>query len=352
MLKKLLVTFWRGNQNLLRKLFGLPLKPRWMWFAVTDRCNSHCTHCHIWQQTPIDNPLSLEEARKIFSDPLLKNIELVINSGGEAILHPRILELLKLEHEMFPRAILNISTNAILADRVINTTKELLRDGVKLNLGVSLDGFGEKHDQVRGVPGNFEKVDYLLKQLLEIQKSYPETLTITAGFTLSELTIDNWLEVKEYTDKLGVELMVQWYNQSSFYGNEKDENKAVKERITEIVSAQPNSTTRERWLRLLADKSIKFRCFATDTFFAMKSDGSIIPCLTHWDMVLGNPRDSSMTKVWNSQKAKEIRKKVAACPGCLNSWGLNWSLSSAFYPRLMFFVRNPKEIIKRLKEGK
>lgn len=352
MIKKFLKRFWSGNKNIVLKSCNQPLKPRWIWFEVTDNCNSHCTHCQIWKKENCSNPLTLEEMEKIFKDPILSEVETIINSGGEAILRPDIVDIIKLQHKIFPNAILDLSTNGILADRVLQVVEEVMAAGIKLNVGVSLDGMGEKHDQIRGVPGNFAKVDYLLKKLIEMREKYPELLSVIVGLTLSKLTLDGWQEVKEYTDKLKVELMVQWYNQSSFYENSKDESDNLKEEMKKAVEAQPNSTTRERWLKLLDNKSIKFQCYAANTFFAMKCDGSVIPCLTHWDLVIGNAREKSITEIWNSPEAKVARKTVSNCSGCLNSWGLNWSLSSSFYPRIGFFLRNPREIFKRLKAGK
>jgi len=352
MLKKLFARFWLGNKNLLLKMIGRPLKPRWLWFEATDYCNSHCTHCHIWQKQTHAKHLSLEELRRIFSDPLLNELEFITNSGGEAILNPNFKDMMRLEHELFPDALLNISTNAILAEKVLALTAELLAEGLNLNLGVSLDAASEKHDQIRGVPGNFKKLDYLLRGAVALREKYPKNLTITAGFTLSRLTIDEWEAAQEYASRLGIELMVQWYNQSSFYGNEADDSEALKEKMLAAVSAQPQSSVRERWLKLLNNRSIKFRCLAVDTFFVLKCDGAVAPCLSRWDLVFGNARDKSLTEIWRSPEAKAARKIVAQCPGCLNSWGLNWSLSSFFYPRLMFFVRHPQEIVRRLKEKK
>jgi len=353
MIKKLIKRFISGNKNIINKSLKHPLKPRWIWFEVTDNCNSRCTHCQIWKKRKCSQPLTLQEMEKIFSDPLLNQVETIINSGGEAILRPDIVDIIKMQHRLFPRAIFDLSTNGILADRVIKVVQELLEVGVKLNVGVSLDGLGEKHDLIRGVPGNFEKVNYLLNNLVNIRKKYPKQLSIIIGMTLSPLTIDNWKETKEYTDNLGVELMVQWYNQSSFYGNSPvEENNNIAEKIKRIVMTQPQSTTRERWLKFLNNKPIKFQCYAADTFFAMKCNGDVVPCLTHWDAVIGNAREKSISEIWSSSEAKKIRKMVTSCPGCLNSWGLNWSLSSSFYPRIGFFLRHPGEIIKRLKAGK
>jgi len=333
------------------------MKPRRLWFEVTDNCNSHCTHCSIWSQPNCPKPLNIDEIRKIFSDPLLNEVETIINSGGEAILHPQITEIVKIQHELLPKAHLDLSTNGLLPDKTISIVEEILRNGaktgIKLNVGVSLDGLGDKHDKIRGVPGNFQKVDRLLKGLKELKNKYPKNLSLIIGLTLSELTVDGWEDVKKYADNLGIELMVQWYNQSSFYGNDKDgSSKELQRKMKDAVSKQVQSTTRERWLKLLENKSIKFRCFAANTFFVMKCDGTVVPCLTHWDMEIGNARRQSFAEIWNNPGAAKARCTAKHCPGCLNSWGLNWSLSDAFWPRLMFFVRHPKEIIKKIKEKK
>ncbi|HNW55873.1 MAG TPA: radical SAM protein [bacterium] len=347
--KKFFLRLYEGNKNIVLTALDKPLKPRWIWFEVTDLCNSHCTHCQIWAKKEHAKPLTLEEMRKIFSDPILKNVESVINSGGEAILRQDIVDILKLEHELFPKAVLDLSTNAIWPDRAIQVVKEALSEGIRLNVGISLDGVGEKHDQVRGVPGNFAKVDFLIKELKEIKKDYPKLLTITVGFTLSNLTLKEYYSVKEYCQQVGVdELAVQWYNQSSFYGNDQNDEVKFKEEMKKIVLDQPQSTTRERWLRLLDGKSIKFECFAGNSFFAMKCDGTISPCLTYWDKTIGNARDVSVSEIWRSAQAKNIRKLAKNCDGCLNSWGLNWSLSTNFYPRMSFFLRHPGEIIKKI----
>ena len=354
--QKFAVRFYEGNKNIILKLIHRPLKPRWIWFEVTDLCNSHCTHCQIWAKKEHAQPLTLAEIRKIFSDPILRNVESVINSGGEAILRPDIIEILKMEHELFPKALLDLSTNAIWAERALEVVTDVLHNGVKLNVGISLDGVGERHDQIRGVPGNFQKVDFLIARLKELRAQYPQLLTITVGFTLSRLTINEYWKVKEYCQVVGVdEFAVQWYNQSSFYGNEArstEDESDIREELKKIINDQPLSTTRERWLKLLNGKSIKFNCFAGNSFFAMKCDGTIVPCLTYWDNVIGNARNQSVSEIWHSAQAAQVRQIVAHCPGCLNSWGLGWSASTNFYPRIAFFMKHPQEIIKRLKAGK
>jgi MoaA/NifB/PqqE/SkfB family radical SAM enzyme len=345
--KKLGEKFIEGNLNLLKIKRGQHLKPKRIWIELTDKCNSHCQHCHIWQKKSTTEQLTIEELRKIFSDPLMSDIEAIINSGGEMFLRNDILEIMKLEHEFFPKAILNISTNGILADKALAVIEELLKEGIKINPCVSIDGIGEAHDRVRGTSGNFEKADYLLHRLVELRKKYPDKMLIAVGFTLSDLTINDWDLVKNYAAKLDVEFITQWYNQSSFYEN--DQKASSSNRMVEIVKQQPNTIIREKWLKLLKGQPIKFRCFAAETFFALRCDGGVVPCLSLWGDTLGNIRNDDLSKIWYSVQADKVRKKIASCPGCLNTWGVEWSISATFYPRLMFYLRNLSAILERLK---
>jgi len=350
LVNKIIKRFALGNKNLFLLARGRDLKPRWIWLEVTDNCNSHCSHCNIWKKQPTPNQLTLAEIEKTLSDPLFSEVETIINSGGEAILRDDIVEIIKLEHRLFPHAGLDLSTNGILADRVLKIVREILNEGIKINVGVSLDAIGSRHDRIRGVPGNYEKVNYLLRELVKLRNQYPGKLSLVIGLTLSSLTLPGWEEVRDYARDMNIEFMAQWYNQSSFYdndgGSKENENK---DRMVKAVKEQPVTVVREKWLKLLNNKQIKFRCFAAQTFFAMRCDGGIVPCLNYWDDVLGNVRQNSPSEIWASPKAKEIREKVSHCPGCLNSWGVEWSASTSFYPRLTFYLRNPKAIIDRLK---
>lgn len=347
--KRVMLRFFEGNKNLLQVFFGKSLKPKWIWFGLTERCNSRCQHCNIWKKQPATNELSLDEIRKCFSDPLFKDIDIIINSGGEVLLSNDIVDIIKLEHELFPNACLNISTNGLMPDRMLEIVRVVLKENIKINASVSLDGISEEHDKMRGIPGNFVKVNYLLHELVKLRDEYASHLTLAIGFTLSDLTLNSWEKTRDYAESLNIEFIMQWYNQSNFYENDHRDSNYNKEKMYTAVSSQPNTIVREKWLKYIKNKSIKFRCFAAETFLVLRCDGYIVPCLSYWDGILGNVREETPTKIWYSRKAKEMRKKVARCAGCLNCWAVEWSMTTSFYPRLMFYLRNPLAIIERLK---
>lgn len=336
----------RGPRNLLFRALDRPLRPRWLWFEVTDRCNSHCTHCGIWRQTPTTDPLTLDELTRVLSDPLFRDVQYVINSGGEPSLRSDLGDIIRVEREILPRARIQVSTNGLLPDRILDVVASALTNGAAVDVGVSLDGIGEQHDAIRGVEGNFERADYLLCELARLREIYGNRLRPTIGFVLSDLTLAHLEGVQAYARRLRIHLVVQLYRQSAFLENASLAGST--RTIVDAVESLSCSVSREMWLKWLNGESIRFSCFALYTFCVLKCDGSIGPCLDLWDTDIGNVRDASPRAIWHSPEAREARGVVRDCQGCLNSWGVGWSYSSSFYPYVSFYLRHPRALLKKL----
>lgn len=336
-----------GLRNMFMKAAGRPLRPRWLWFGLTDRCNSHCTQCGIWKQPPTKDPLTPQEIERTLRDPLFRDVECIINSGGEITLRTDLKEIMLAEHAALPGALIQLSTNGLLPERMIDAVKFGLQKGMRISVGTSLDGIGPCHDKVRGVPGNFEKVDLLLRELAELRKT-DKNLSLGFGFTLMDSTLSSLPAVREYAERTKIDFLMQWYNQSSFYGNTADQ-KVTKAEMKEAVRTYPDPLLREMWLDWLDGKPIKFNCFALNSFCVLKCNGDIVPCLTHWDAAAGNVRRSSPSEIWNSEQARRARKKVGGCSGCLNAWGTEWSFRTSRYPYKLFYLKHPSYLFRKLK---
>jgi len=170
----------KGVYNTAKIKTGGVLKPKYLWLEVTDKCNSKCEYCNIHKKTPIANPLSPAEIKTILSSPLFNEVSYIINSGGEPTVRSDLLKIFLAEHEALPNATLQFSTNALLPDKALTIIKELCSRGIKLEVGISLDGIGEAHDKIRGVKGNFDKSDYLAKKLAEMKITFSLGATLTA----------------------------------------------------------------------------------------------------------------------------------------------------------------------------
>ena len=338
-----------GPKNMtLRAKRGESLKPQWLWFGVTDKCNSRCRHCSIWNQKPTAKPLSTHEIEKTFSDPLFKEVRYVINSGGEPVVRDDIKEIILIEHKTLPKARLQLSTNGLLPERAIDVVEMAMENGIKLDVGISLDGIGEKHDNIRGVAGNFQKVNRLLNALADLREKYgKDRLCLQIGYTLSDLTLSSLEEVRTYAQGLNINLLVQWYNTSSFYSNTDRKYVVSNDDLVKAIKTLDFNPIYAMWLEAIKGKSLTFPCFAMHTFCVLQCDGTIAPCLSLWNVKVGNVRESSPSAIWRSPKAEEVRMMVKNCRGCLNSWGTGWSFESCIYPLLLKY---PSVVVKALKE--
>ncbi len=327
---------FNGTRASFCRSLNVAVKPRFLWFGVTDLCNSRCATCNIWRMSPCPNPLSPLDLEKILSDPLWNCVEYVINSGGEPSLRSDLKQILHIEHEKLPGARLQLSTNGILVERILDAVGYVIEElGCPIDVGVSLDGVGKSHDVVRGVPGNFERVDQLLHELSIIRKIHPDLLNVTVGSTLTDQTVRSSGELVSYAKRLNIPFMFHWFNQSSFYGNTNEKNLASSIARNAIESTMPCSLYRDMWVQSLHTGKIPtFNCFALYSFLVLKCNGDIAPCLSLWDTVVGNMRDSPPSKVWSNRRAQNARKIVKGCSGCLNSWGVSWSLRTTYYPEL------------------
>jgi len=336
-----------GFKNLILRSNSELLKPTAIVYEVTDRCNSRCLHCNIWRRKPTDVVLTPEEIEHTFRDDLFQGVGYIIITGGEAVIRDDIEDVVLRIHRALPHARLQISTNGLLPGRILQVVNAALMHNISLDVGVSLDGIGDDHDKVRGVKGNFDKVDSLLRELIKLREIYGNKLGVAAGIVLSDFTLHSLDMVRAYTMDLGIDLTEQWYNESPFYDNISGAHSFSNEMIA-AVKSQPDSPLRERWIRKLRNEPIIFSCFALYTFFLLKCNGDVTPCLTFCDVTAGNVKKYSPTVIWHSTEMKKARETVKNCQGCLNSWGALWSFEASFYPILSFYFRHPRILLKKL----
>ena len=338
-----------GVKNLVLRNTGASLKPKRLVFMTTDRCNSRCGHCYIWKQRPTDTPLTAQQLRNVLSDPLFGNVGYVLNTGGEPTLRKGLEDIIFAEHEALPKTTIQLSTNGLLPDRAVTVVKAALEHGIRVDIGTSIDGIGEKHDQIRGVKGSFEKVDYLLHELVSLRDRYGDRIRISAQMTLFDLNLDSVEEVRAYAKNMNIDLLEGWYNEASFYSNTGRHSTNAADKLIQVIESQPKSPLQQEHLRALRGKSIKFTCFAMYTFCVLKCNGDIVPCLNLWDVKAGNVRENSPSTIWHSDEAKKARKAVKDCSGCLNSWGMGWSFGASFYPILLFHLKHPQILARKLR---
>lgn len=285
--------------------------------------------------------MSAKEIKAMFSDPLFKKVEYIINTGGEATVRRDLVDVLLAEHEVLPRATIQISTNGLLPNRVLKCSEALLAKGAKVDVGISLDGIGEAHDRIRGIHFNFELVNYLILRLKPLMKKYQKQFSVGTGSTLTDLILENYPSVMKYAEFHGLPFMFHWYNESPFYDNpgmNLDTKRELFIKALDSISRRKDLYL-ETWKKRLRGELVSFRCFALHTFLVIHPNGDIAPCLTYYDEKVGNALKSPPSEIWKGTVMMAERFKIAHCSACLNNWAWNWSMRSWYWPIPMFALK-------------
>ena len=132
--------------------FSQDKKPVVVW-NVGRRCNLRCVHCYS-QSRDLQYPdeLTHDEGLKLLDDLAAFGSPVALFSGGEPLMRPDIIELIRHARAGGMRAVL--STNGTLINEEM--AAQLKECGLSY-VGVSLDGLEETNDRFRGMHGAFRQ---------------------------------------------------------------------------------------------------------------------------------------------------------------------------------------------------
>ncbi len=336
--------------RLTRNGFVSPGRPMNLTFSVTNQCQSQCKTCHIWElykkhSEKRKEELSIAEIDKIFST--MGHIYIFNISGGEPFLRDDITELIELACKYLTPGIIHIPTNAIAVNRIEKKTKNILAmlkadyPHIHLTVKPSLDHIKEKHDTIRGVPGNFKKVLDIFHKLKNMQAEFPQ-LHVELGTVISRWNVNDVKEISNYITRLGVdsyrneiaEQRSEMFNQKNHITPSADEyERAIDYFVHNIKTNMKNHSYFNRLthafrlvyydlaIQILKQNKQVIPCYAGISNVHLSPYGDIWPCCTlGYEKSMGNLRNYryNFPDLWNSAEAKNIRKYIknnkCACP--------------------------------------
>ncbi|MDE1869641.1 MAG: radical SAM protein [Candidatus Micrarchaeota archaeon] len=300
-------------------------------FAITYWCQSRCTHCSIWDIRP-KGELTIDEIRDFAKkNDYFKWVEL---TGGEPFLRSDIVEIAKAFKENSKGLyILTMPTNSLCNhDMVIRKIEEMLNLGIpRVAITVSLDGYRELHDQIRGVPGNFDRAMEMFRRLRELKKKYPN-LFFVFGYTMIKQNQGQFMKTYEEVKKIIPDIRFNDFHvnlgqiSENYYrmtdaGKIMLDNRAlVAQEIRELIKHREFEVSmiqriEEIFLVKLADyaqtgvQPMRSRSLEASLF--LDSWGNVYPSIM-WNKKIANIREIGydLTKVWNGPEAQEIRKEI------------------------------------------
>ena len=313
----------------LRSNFGELEHPYKLTFSITYKCQSRCLTCNIWEMKPT-NELTLQEIQEFAKrNNYFKWIEI---TGGEPFLRGDIVDIVKAFNENCKSLyIVTMPTNSLCnPSMVLGKIEEILNLGIpKLSITVSLDGYRELHDKIRGIPGNFDKAMVIFKGLKELQKKH-SNLFMVFGYTMSKFNQGKFQSTVEGVRR---EIPEVTYNDfhlnlgqisDIYYSNTDLDLSAARD----VVAGEIAATIKKRkfqigaipaiegvFLKRLVDYAntgqtpIKSRSLDASLF--MDSYGNVFPSIM-WGRKIGSIREAeySLEPIWHSKDADEIRELI------------------------------------------
>src|SRR3989339_1052849 len=136
-------------------------------FFVTARCNAKCKTCFYWQNADNAGKNELTADEYLSISQKWKNLFHISLTGGEPLLRDDLPEIISHFYRNSGARSFGITTNGLLPDKAEAVVAKALAEnpGITLKFSVSIDAIGEKHDEIRGVKGNYAKLTETITKL-------------------------------------------------------------------------------------------------------------------------------------------------------------------------------------------
>jgi MoaA/NifB/PqqE/SkfB family radical SAM enzyme len=279
--------------------------------AVTYRCNARCEMCDIWKQ-PSDAERELSPSEYVWLPASLRSVNL---SGGEPFLRDDLPEIARVVGRACPSARIVVSTNGLDPDRIERAMSSMPNVAVR----ISVDAVGRLHDEIRGVPGAFERAMETLERLSRAGVADLGLAATSSGTNPGELS-----RVRALAEERGVAFVASAVHSSPiFFGPHGEERPQSGESVKEIgdimreqlKSRRPRDWAMAYYMRGLADYVLgrprRLRCGAGRYFFFLDPWGDVYPCNIH-GVPMGNIRDGSYEELWE-RSASWVDEAVDSC---------------------------------------
>ena len=277
---------WLERDDVPRDTISL----RNVFLHVTKACNLHCSYCYFSASKPLPDEMTTDEFARMWEDMVALRPHKVILTGGELLLRPDILDLLRGLKAADPQhhVLRCLNTNGHLV------TRELARELVGLadEVRVSIDALAARNDALRG-QGNFDVAMCALEEYYRVGFE-PKVLVTVTQASLPDLTDLLVLLISKKLTRININLFRP-------IGRGKGHSEL------RVNPAEVRAAVRRAWERAYPDKPIPPDPIEPDactncgvgSFLNIMPNGDVFPChvLTDRAFRAGNVRESSLHEI-------------------------------------------------------
>lgn len=289
---------------------------------LTDKCNSRCSMCNIWNQ-PHDSALSADEFDVFFSAPEFTELEDISLTGGEPTLRPDLLQvadaIIKNKTKL---KMLFLCTNGTNTERVRKFAEHFKGRVNDLFIAVSIEGRRETTRKIRGV----DSYNHAL-EAIELCKGVSDEIHTIISATITPLNCDeeNLGHIQDLASKTGSTysfkpvIVNPTYYKNSSLGSKSGLDESQLGLLTRFIEKNckqdPFMQIQLQYLSqgtipLIGDKETGINCLAGDVFAFVRPQGEVFPCCYSSRKIGGVGNTSLLGKKVQNLGANE------PCPCC------------------------------------
>lgn len=346
-------------QLLLTQFFFIDGKkkryPTVLQLPITNRCNSRCVMCNIPQMGHA-NELSVEQFKRVIGDPIFKKVRAVGINGGEPTLVADIIERTKVVIDTLPQLKhLNIISNGFLPNKLLSELFEIYEyaksRSIKFHVSISLDGYREIHDKVRGVDGAFLKTMATI-DALNGPRQYCDSFDV--GCTVTKQNVDHLVELAVFAKDNSLPIKYRLavpirridsfsnYDDYSIFTSEKAKQSAT-EFFFSLLSTSISLNDKLKYYcifkYLIAHRPKRLMgCAWKENGITLDPKGTLYYCAVESDP-LGNLLENKGEEIFFSEEHIKHRTTIinSKCNSCIHDYGGKIPISSLceFYKDLV-----------------
>ncbi len=300
---------------------------------VTLKCNLKCGGCGSWK---VREHADLDTGEWLGVLRQLRSLDVVKVLGGEPFVRRDIVQILAGVREIIDPYILQLTSNGMLGDRLVEAVEAVAWPGLQLR--ISVDGLQATHDRMRGVAGSHATVVETCRRVAELQPKYGFKFGI--NFAITDASVGELDAMVKFAESLGADL-IPGVNVDPFLVGTvppevqrprvilvDDKARALKALEDARVGTRRQLPLVDHWIGRLITRSTfekqlngdiqQFTCRELRDLLYLLPNGDVVRCgLDH--APVGNVRQQSLEAIWRSDAAHAARKKVDNCPGCLQA---------------------------------
>ncbi|MDZ4844934.1 MAG: radical SAM protein [Chitinophagales bacterium] len=324
--------------------------PKVVQLPITYRCNSKCVMCNIWQMD-YSNEMTVEELSKFLKDDIFSRVEAVGINGGEPSLIKELPafadEILKLPKIKNLNIISHGFNKKLLLPALEEIYKKCKAKSIAFHISISLDGYGNMHDTVRGLKV-FKLTSETILEIHNNQNKYCDTFDL--GCTVVLQNVDHLKELDAFVRQHGLNIKYRMGIENKRIESDKlvDQYSLLHHNMLQSAKEFFHS----RYL-LATNLKRKFKYYAIYYFLAVKrkrlmgchwqengitmdSRGDLYYCAVVSDKI-GGLRENKGEDIFFSKKNIDYRKSILTndCDNCIHDYD-----GKPFLGNLLTFFRN------------